>query len=775
MMIFIILATISFILIGAKAETNILDIDYLPSTNVSLLHFDCDLSVDLSLEGVAELYPILSSNNENILELLLYWIHSHLFTLIDSSFLYDVDEYTDDFWSEYYLHLTTISNTDDNTIHLFLDMCVTQPPAHDTLQSELTNDDDEIAAFIRYKLTEYIQTNHQEMPIDNIDVSMVIVNAISTTQPPLFVADATSPDTQMRTLPHIITSIHVNDSVSNPSFIFTENMFYVAIIGFVMIISTMVVTVFCVLCIKQATDKRLQTALQEIESNRNGSDRKGKPLGTNDMTSIEPFPIPSHLASIDTGLNVENILDEIDDNSSDSSINIQRNKLGLKTDTYSRSKKHLLSETESHLSEMEQLNGSPIIIDDILSSSPSSLPNRLFIDDTGRPLHSMSARLSHHLNRKKDDTSAIYNPLPQPRSLNIHEADSLALRDTQIRRYNAKDSKYEHAKRHSSQHNIARKPYAKRNESNKRSARSHSKPNLRLKHSKNSKRHKPHLHSSYSQKEVFARKQRRRKRNKHNARYSLQIEPMSYSNKPRAVFPIREHGLSPNSMDSGLSLASVHSNPSHMMLYEHKESVDVDAIDFDRNGHLKIDMNKHPPIPNPPQLDTDMVKHWESDSDSSIVCKTPTTKGTPSGALPNSTSDAHSQTRISNHSVSSSCNKATPIEDPTTPPPPPPPIERDGVYYHPPPPPPIEPSIRNQSSIQSNYSQTVIIRVAPHLDDEEDEKETEEEGEHQEEEEENEESNQDDDNVDDPDAKYDTLSTIAVQSSTVLPFYAPNL
>ncbi len=65
---------------------------------------------------------------------------SQIFLLIDTSVVHDISQYTTDFWNEYYLHLTTISNQTQNTITLSMNICVDQTEIQTIIQTEITTD-----------------------------------------------------------------------------------------------------------------------------------------------------------------------------------------------------------------------------------------------------------------------------------------------------------------------------------------------------------------------------------------------------------------------------------------------------------------------------------------------------------------------------------------------------------------------------------------------------------------------------------------------------------
>ena len=118
------------------------DLQYLQTANVSIeIHPHCNLSFGLNIMNLnTELYNIISSDS-GLKQSILYSIHSRLFELMMSSFIYNIDEHTDNLWNEYYLHLQSISNfTANNSMTLTINVCVSHLAIQQFIFTELQSD-----------------------------------------------------------------------------------------------------------------------------------------------------------------------------------------------------------------------------------------------------------------------------------------------------------------------------------------------------------------------------------------------------------------------------------------------------------------------------------------------------------------------------------------------------------------------------------------------------------------------------------------------------------
>ena len=134
---------------------------------------DCRLSFELAITHSPSLFAQLSLNDGELSESILSWMHQRLFDLITASFVYDVDRFTDDFWDEYRVHFTSVVGAEDNDVVLLYGaVCVAFPEIHDIIAAELTNDADEIAAFVRHEMAADVGLAIQE---DDLTVSLELV------------------------------------------------------------------------------------------------------------------------------------------------------------------------------------------------------------------------------------------------------------------------------------------------------------------------------------------------------------------------------------------------------------------------------------------------------------------------------------------------------------------------------------------------------------------------------------------------------------------------
>jgi len=321
-----------------------------PDLHSNLTQMDCTLSTRLDITALSDslIDEMLEENTTNAL---LFWMHSRIFSLIDSSFVYDIDAYTADLWNEYYLNLIHIASTNDtqsdSNIAFSMQICVSQTEIQQIIQTVLENDGDEIAAYLRYQLSSKLDTSvHSEHGTLSVTIS-VLPFPISTTDTILLAAatvtstTATIPDTTSTS----ISLSPTNSALSN--WLNQEQMIYIGIIALCVMMMALISTICCVLYIKQNTDKKLENALKDIkqqqernklkDSNHRNDHRhdegslqlsrnKGDALS---VYTIDPRAIPSQrmspqdLLRVDHGLNRENVL--TDDEDMASICNMQRN------------------------------------------------------------------------------------------------------------------------------------------------------------------------------------------------------------------------------------------------------------------------------------------------------------------------------------------------------------------------------------------------------------------------------------------------------------------
>eukprot|EP01083_Nonionella_stella_P019851 55085_1 len=212
-------------------------IDYFSTQTKRSYDEDCSLSFDLYLNTTTHspLRQLLQSNI-NLTQSILHWIHLRIFELIDSSFLYNTDQYTSNLWNEYYLHFSSISNNTHHAIIYTISICVAshQLQIQRIIESELRSDGHEVAAFIRYKLNKYLHTHYPSHPMhDTQHIDLVLISSLM-------------PST---TIPLVSTSKPAVWSATT----------YVVIIAICMIITGFIGIAFCI-------DNKVQNAITDIRS-----------------------------------------------------------------------------------------------------------------------------------------------------------------------------------------------------------------------------------------------------------------------------------------------------------------------------------------------------------------------------------------------------------------------------------------------------------------------------------------------------------------------------
>ena len=135
---------LSLIQLSSSISNTSLDIEYI-DTNVTDFD-DCSLSFQLDIIHQSSFHI----NNTHI-QLIFYWIHSQISQEINSkSWLYNIDQLTNDFWSEYYLYLNPIDIDSSTSTSLDIVSCVTQTQIQQIIATEIENNGLSLFSFLFY-------------------------------------------------------------------------------------------------------------------------------------------------------------------------------------------------------------------------------------------------------------------------------------------------------------------------------------------------------------------------------------------------------------------------------------------------------------------------------------------------------------------------------------------------------------------------------------------------------------------------------------------------